>query len=86
MTDRDWLVRALIAIVRHPSLYGTAIGEARRLAVPGWWRRRPFLPLPAPDYQRFRIVTMYGGDGSARIDPDDLIDFLRWCRERSRRR
>ena len=30
---------------------------------PGWWRRPPFLPLPAPDYLRFRMETAYGGAG-----------------------
>ena len=51
---------------RHPSLWATAVRQALRLAAPGWWRRRPFLPLPAPDYLRFRLQTAYGGTGDAR--------------------
>jgi hypothetical protein len=50
------------------------------LAAPGWWRRPPFLPLPAPDYLRFRLQTAYGGDGDRVPDPEDLVTYLRWVR------
>ena len=43
--------------------------RSRRLARPGWWRRPPFLPLPAPDYLRFRMETAYGGAGDQRAGP-----------------
>lgn len=51
------------------------------LAPPGWWRRPPFLPLPAPDYLRFRMETAYGGAGDQEPDPGDLVTYLRWCRD-----
>lgn len=50
------------------------------LARPGWWRRRPFLPLPDRDYLRFRLQTAYGGDGSGAPEPGDVIAYLHWCR------
>jgi hypothetical protein len=46
----------------------------------GWWRRAPFLPLPRPEYLEFRMVTQYGVN-SARPDPDDVVNYLRWCRD-----
>jgi hypothetical protein len=39
----------------------------------------PFLPLPDPDYLRFRFETQYGSEG--RPDPHDLVDYLAWCQE-----
>ena len=79
MTQR-WVLAAVGAVARHPSLWPVALVQARRLARPGWWRRRPFLPLPDREYLRFRMQTAYGGDGSAPPRPDDLVTYLRWCR------
>ena len=39
------------AVARRPALWRTSLRQARRLAPRGWWRRPPFLPLPAPGYQ-----------------------------------
>ena len=49
------------------------------LASRGWWRRAPFLPLPDPDYLRFRLQTQYG-DPEHRPEPQDLVTYLEWCR------
>jgi len=46
----------------------------------GWWRRRPFLPVPDASLMRFRMITAYGGDGSGVPEPDDLVAWLEWCR------
>jgi len=73
-------VRAVAAVLPHPSLWLTGIRQANRLAAPGWWRRSPFLPLPAPDYLRFRMETAYGGAGDQSPEPEDLVTYLRWCR------
>ncbi len=78
--DRQWGVAAVAAVARHPSLWATAVRQALVLAEPGWWRRRPFLPLPSPDYMRFRLQTAYGGDGDRAPAPSDLVTYLRWCR------
>jgi hypothetical protein len=75
-----WLVRAVVAVVARPPLWGTGLRQAARLARPGWWRRPPFLPLPAPGYLRFRLETAYGGTGEAPPDAADLVAYLRWCR------
>ena len=79
--DPRWAWAAAAAVARHPSLWATGVRQVLVLAAPGWWRRRPFLPLPAPDYLRFRLQTAYGGDGSRAPDPADLVTYLRWCRD-----
>jgi hypothetical protein len=79
--DRVWVRAAVAGVARHPGVWPTAVRQALVLAAPGWWRRRPFLPLPAPDYLRFRLQTAYGGPGDRPPDPDDLVTWLRWCRD-----
>jgi hypothetical protein len=68
------------ALVRRPDLWVTAVRASLRLAPTGWWRRSPHLPLPAPHYLHFRMVTAYGGDGSHPPEPHDLVAYLEWCR------
>ncbi len=69
----------LLAVGRRPALWPTAIGQARRMAPDGWWRRAPFLPLPPADYLRFRMETQYG-DADHRPEPSDVVAYLAWCR------
>jgi hypothetical protein len=45
-----------------------------------WYRRPPFLPLPPPEYVRWRMFTAYGDE--AAVPPiGDVIRFARWRRE-----
>jgi hypothetical protein len=67
-------------VLPHPSLWPVAVRQARLLAPPGWWRRRPHLPVPTADYLRFRLETAYGGAGDQAPAPADLVTYLRWCR------
>lgn len=67
-------------LARHPELWSTLVRQARVLAPPRWWTRRPFLPVPDRAYLRFRMVTAYGGDGTQAPEPDDLVAYLRWCK------
>lgn len=78
--DLRWLGAAARVVAVHPSLWRIGVRQALALAPRGWWRRRPFLPLPAPDYVRFRLQTAYGGAGDRAPDPADLLTYLRWCR------
>ncbi len=73
-----WLT-VVIAVVRRPSLWGTAARQTVRLAPAGWWRQAPFLPVPGDEYLRFRMQTQYG-DPEHRPDPGDVVDYLAWCR------
>ena len=73
------MARAAALLIRHPSLWATGVVQLFRLAPRGWWRRRPFLPLPDPAYLRFRLQTAYG-DPDREPEPDDLVTYLHWCR------
>ncbi len=73
-------VGAVLAVLRRPDLWWTAVRVVVRLAPSGWWRTAPFLPLPAPPYLHFRMVTAYGGDGSGPALGRDLVAYLEWCR------
>lgn len=67
------------AVLWRPRLWSTAARQVLRLAPRHWWRHRPFLPLPAPDYLRFRMLTAFGGD--ATVPPAaELVSYLEWCR------
>ena len=74
------LVRAAAPLLRRPDLWITGARSAADLARPGWWRRPPFLPGPDRDWLHFRLVTAYGGDGTATIEPGDLVTWLEWRR------
>lgn len=67
------------AVAARPWLWPTAARQAVVLAPAGWWRRRPFLPLPDPAYLAFRLETMYGGHAPRPVGRD-VIGYLRWCR------
>jgi hypothetical protein len=54
--------------------------QARALAPDGWWRRRPFLPVPTAEYLALRAVTQYGDAGHA-PDADDVVAYLEWARQ-----
>ena len=79
------MLRAVVAVAGHPTLWPTALRQARRLATPGWWRRAPFLPVPSGDYLEFRMLTQYG-DNAHRPEPGDVLNYLRWCRQWDRSR
>ena len=42
-----------------------------------WYRRVPFLPLPAVSYVKWRMYTAYG-DEDAIPPAEDVIGFARW--------
>jgi hypothetical protein len=69
---------AVGAVARRPDLWPTALAAGRSLVPSGWWRRRPHLPLPDPDWIRFRLETAYGGDGTNPIRGADLVAWLEW--------
>lgn len=80
-----WLWRVAGAVATHPRLWVTAVVQARRLARPGWWRDWPPLPLPDPEWMAFRLRTAYG-DPHRAPEPDDVVAWLRWCRQMERLR
>ncbi len=73
------MIASALAVMRRPDLWTTALRQARRTSTPGWWKRKPFLPLPSGDYLRFRMQTQYG-DPEATPSSADTIAYLEWCR------
>jgi len=74
---------AVVAVVRRPGLWGAALRTLAAMAPTGWWRSVPFLPIPDPEYLRWRVTTAYGRPDIT-IATDDLVAYLLWCkRQRS---
>ena len=76
---RAWWLPVMLAVARAPQLWLTAGRQVVRLAPRGWWHRWPPLPLPDHDYLRFRLQTMYGGEGRS-PDAADVLAYLSWCK------
>ena len=76
---RDWIGPVARAVAARPGLWRTAVRQVLLLARPGWWHRRPWLPLPDAEYFRFRLVTQYG-DPDHLPEPADVVAYLHWCR------
>ncbi|MCE2901787.1 MAG: hypothetical protein ACK6DP_06240 [Gemmatimonas sp.] len=76
----DWLRLAMTLALRallNPFLAVDLLRVAWRFRHRHWYRRVPFLPLPAQSYVRWRMYTAYGDE--AAIPPaDDVIAFARW--------
>jgi hypothetical protein len=63
--------------LRSPSLARALLLVAWRFRRRHWYRRPPFLPVPARDYVRWRMHTAYGSHGA--IPPaDDVEAYARW--------
>lgn len=73
------LVLALIPrAIANPRTARALLVVAWRFRRNGWWRRFPFLPLPARDYLRWRMYTAYGEHDA--IPPvEDVIRYARWA-------
>ncbi|HJP25516.1 MAG: hypothetical protein QF777_03475 [Acidimicrobiales bacterium] len=74
-----WFARIAAAVAVRPVLWGVALRQAHRLADRHWWRRPPFLPVPARAYAAFRTTTQYG-DPTAAPSVHDVIVWLQWVR------
>ncbi|MDE0701478.1 MAG: hypothetical protein F4003_07295 [Acidimicrobiaceae bacterium] len=85
MRQQRVMFAVLGAVIRRPSLWATALLEARRFVPDDWLRRRPFLPLPDPEMLRFRLSTQYG-DPESRVVASDVVVWLHWCKAENQRR
>ena len=63
---------------RDPKLALSLMQVAWRFRARRWYRRFPFLPLPAAEYVRWRMYTAYGDE---RIVPpaEDIVRYARWA-------
>jgi hypothetical protein len=64
--------------LRDPRTAAALVRVGWRFRERGWYRRFPFLPLPARDYLRWRMYTAYG-DSSVVPPADDVVRYARWA-------
>lgn len=69
--------------LRKPSLITALLTVAWRFRRRSWYRRPPFLPLPARDYIRWRMHTAYG-DSNAVPPASDVERYALWTVGRDR--
>lgn len=71
------VVRLTLRALVNPGLAVDLVRVAWRFRHRHWYRRFPFLPLPAVSYLRWRMYTAYGSEDA--VPPaEDLIHFARW--------
>lgn len=68
----------LLRSLRRPGLAVDLVRVAWRFRARGWYRRFPFLPLPAREYVRWRMHTAYG-DHDAVPPAEDIERYARWA-------
>jgi hypothetical protein len=67
----------VLAVLKRPGLWFTAVGAALAFAPFGWWHRAPFLPVPDDDLIRWRTATAYGSD-DVDLVTEDVVAYLEW--------
>lgn len=67
----------VVRTLRRPALAADLLRVAWRFRARGWYRRFPFLPLPARDYVRWRMHTAYG-DHDAVPSAAEIERYARW--------
>jgi len=82
-TPASWtalVARLTLRAALRPRLALDLLRLAWSFRARGWYRRPPFLPLPPPEYLRWRMFTAYGDE--AAVPPlEDIVRFARWRRE-----
>ena len=73
-------VRIVGSVLLRPLLWPVAVRTVVAMSPRGWWRKKPFLPLPPRDYLAFRLQTQYGGAGTNAPRPNDVLKYLQWLR------
>lgn len=79
LASNVWVVAGTRAVVSRPDLWVEAVRMVKRLAVPGWWKQWPPIPLPPDDYLKFRLQTDRG-DAQSQPDAQQLVAYLEWCK------
>ncbi len=72
-------------LARHPRDIGTVLASAWVLRRNGWWRSRPFLPVPDSQYWQFRRSTA-NGNNPRELTGEEIVAAARWSRHERRRR
>ena len=69
----------LRVILRHPTLWPEALRTLIAFTPSGWWKQRPYLPVPRRAYLRWRMQTAYGSLDATPV-PADVVHYLQWRR------
>jgi hypothetical protein len=80
---RSWRTLSLALLGRaavNPRVALDLVSLAWSMRRRGWLRAPPFLPLPPPEYVRWRMHTAYG-DEAAVPSVRDVLRMARWRRE-----
>jgi hypothetical protein len=64
--------------LRDPRTASALLRVGWRFRARGWYRRFPFLPLPAREYLRWRMYTAYG-DADIVPPARDVERYARWA-------
>lgn len=68
----------LMQSVRNPAIGVSLVRVGWRFRRRNWFKRLPFLPLPAGEYVRWRMHTAYGRDDA--VPPaGDIVRYARWA-------
>ena len=64
--------------LRNPAVGVSLARVGWRFRRRDWYRRFPFIPVPSPEYVRWRMKTAYGRDDA--VPPaDDIVRYARWA-------
>ena len=80
---RSWSTLSLALLVRaivNPRVARDLLALAWSMRQRDWYRTAPFLPLPPPEYVRWRMYTAYG-DEHAVPSADDVLRVAHWRRD-----
>ena len=79
-----YLLRSLLAVLRRPRLWSTAVRQVVRAIPARWWRgrRSSRCPIARTCGSGSRPRT----DGRRRPESTDVVRYLEWCRDRGRSR
>jgi hypothetical protein len=64
----------------NPRVARDLLSLAWAMRMRGWWRTAPFLPVPPPEYLRWRMLTAYG-DEDALPSVREVLRYARWRRD-----
>ena len=80
---RSWSTLSLALLVRaivNPRVARDLLALAWSMRQRDWYRTAPFLPLPPPEYVRWRMYTAYG-DEHAVPPVGDVLRVAHWRRD-----
>ena len=63
----------------NPRVARDLLSLAWAMRARSWYRSPPFLPLPPPEYLRWRMYTAFGTEDSLPTAPE-IVRYARWRR------